>query len=128
MVNAGDIIRVKDGVDYTVTKSGTKWLCYEVSECTVLIGTLPFGDHKPADMIRLYGNPTYPSHKQRRFEAGVKLYRILTDEVELAGNNAFFKNKLIQGDIWEDPKPRIGHMDFFNAMFEKHRSSGRVVE
>lgn len=117
MISAGDIIRIKEDAPYTVTKPGSQWLVYGVDGATVRIGTLPLPGKHAADMIRLYGNQNNTLHQRRRWEAGVKLYTIMTDEVRPVGNNLLFKGKLFQGDIWEEPKSK--HWDYFNMMGNK---------
>jgi signal peptidase I len=104
-IKPGDIIQMKNDVFYAVTKPGTRWLVYDVKTSSVLVGTMPINDYSPADMIRLYGQQHDSVHIKRRFEAGVKLYLVSKNEVELIGNNALFKHKLLQGDMWKE-KPK----------------------
>jgi hypothetical protein len=103
MFKAGDIIEMTHDAPYSATRPETKWMVYSASEDGVRIGTLPQGDYNAQDMIRLYGG--FDSRTiARRFDANIRMFNVEHQYCKLSGNNAVFKDKLLQGDMWEEEK------------------------
>jgi hypothetical protein len=105
MFKQGDIIEMKEDVQYMVTVPGTRLMIYDFpSDQLVRIGTPPIYNYKSEDMIRLYGDVSDSHHIRRRMDAGIKFYTVRIDEIKMIGNNLIFKNHLLQGDMWEEPE------------------------
>jgi hypothetical protein len=105
---AGDIIEMRDpdDVEYAVTKPGTKWMVYfnvegDAAEHLIRVGTLSHDGMTPEEMIARYGREHNHIHRTRRVQDNIKIFTVRIKDCQPVGNNAIFKNKLLQGDMWE---------------------------
>jgi hypothetical protein len=102
MFKQGDIVEIIQGAPYAATRSGTKWMVYGTFyDGNIRVGTPPINDYSKEDMIRLYSGSDSRTTR-RKYDAGVKMYIIESQFCKLSGNNSTFKDRLLQGDIWEE--------------------------
>src|SRR4051812_2731801 len=101
----GDMVEIKEGAPYSVTKPGSKWMFYyEIDNEHYMVGTPCINGYSPAQMVAFYGVKDERPHMRRRFEANVHIFTVGKEWCKPSGNNALFKKHLLQGDMWEEEK------------------------
>lgn len=112
----GDIVEIKDGTEYSVTRPGTQWVVYgywHVDGTRLLllkIGRVP-KNYEEFESLKEIMVDSSAGAFLKRTECDSRRYSVMEEEVTFVGKmgvNKDFKELLSQEDAWEQPISRYG--------------------